>query len=172
MREAIPLNSIISTSSNNDNVSEPLLTDNFINVNNNNKNAYLKVYKTPLVPTKVAFITFKGTPLKKIEDKVICYSRRRKLPKGIFNLKGAMLTLFLFVFFTILMTICLVSSKDIPIMTESVKTSYNYILFFIWVITILSIISLLDAASSDPGRQRGTPVPKNIYMIQERSKKL
>ena len=111
----------------------------------------------------MAFITFKGTPLKKIEDKVICYSRRRKLLKGIFNLKGAMLTLFLFVFFTILMTICLVSSKDIPIMTESVKTSYNYILFFIWVITILSIISLLDAASSDPGRQRGTPVPKNTY---------
>ena len=42
-------------------------------------------------------------------------------------------------------------------------TTYNYFLFFVWVTTILSILSLIDAASADPGRQRGTPIPKNKY---------
>ena len=61
------------------------------------------------------------------------------------------------------MTICLIGSKSIPVMTDSTKTLYNYFLFFVWVTTILSILSLIDAASADPGRQRGTPIPKNKY---------
>ena len=43
MREAIPLNSIISTSSNNNSVSKPLLIDNFININNNKKNLFKSI---------------------------------------------------------------------------------------------------------------------------------
>jgi len=163
MREAIPLNSIISTSSNNDNPSEPLLSQKYIYTNNNNNNVYLKVYKKPLVPTNVVLLTFKGIPLKKIEDKVICGSKRRKLPKSISDLWGVIMTFFLFVIFTILITVCLVFSKDIPVMTEPLKTTYNYLLFFIWVTNILSILSLIDTSTSDPGRQRGTPIPKNKY---------
>ena len=48
-------------------------------------------------------------------------------------------------------------------MTDSIKTQYNYFLFFVWVTTISSILSLIDAASADPGRQRGTPIPKDKY---------
>ena len=73
------------------------------------------------------------------------------------------MTLSLFLLFTILLTISLSFSKDIPIITESIKKSYNYILFFVWITTIASVLSLTDAASSDPTRQRGTPIPKNKF---------
>ena len=168
--EAIPLNPIINTTNNNNNnISEPLLNYNYNNRNYlTDKNIILnvninKIYKNPLVPTNVALFTFKGKPLKKIEDRIICCSRRRKMPKKISQLIGYLTTFSLFLSFTILMTICLCYSKDIPTMTESIKKSYNYLIFLIWFSTITSIISLTDAASSDPGRQRGTPIQRNKY---------
>ena len=164
--DAIPLNSIISTSSNNNTyntISQPLISNNTYSNNYNNQNIILKVNKGPYVPTSVVNFTFKGKPLVKIEDKTICCSKRRKLPKKIGNLSGYFMTLIFFLFFTILLTICLICSKDRPLMTESLKKDYNFVLFMIWITTIISIISLTDAASSDPGRQRGTPIPKIQY---------
>ena len=129
MKESSPLNSIITISSNN-NISEPLLNDSY----NNNKitnqnNILLKVSKKPLVPTNVVHFSFKRKPLQRIEDKVISFSKRRKFPKKICNLLGYLMSLSLFLLFTILLTISLSFSKDILIITESIKKSYNYILF-------------------------------------------
>ena len=164
--DAIPLNPIISTSSNNDNyniISEPLINNNIYSNNYNYKNIILKVNKGPYAPTNIINFTLKGKPLEKIEDKTICCSKRRKFPKKIGNLSGYFMTLCFFLFFTFLLTISLNSSKNNPLMTESIKKGYNFMLFIIWITTIISIISLTDAASSDPGRQRGTPIPKIKY---------
>ena len=169
MKESIALNSIITTSSNN-NISEPLLNNNYnynynYNTITNQNNMLLKVNKIKLVPTNVTFFTFKGKPLQKIEDKIICCSKRRKFPKKICNLAGYLLTFSLFLIFTIFLTICLSCSKNIPNMSESIKKSYNFLMFLVWISTIASILSLTDAASSDPGRQRGTPIGKNKYEL-------
>ena len=172
MKESIPLNSIISTSSSNNNISEPLLNNNnnyFItnNIINNDINTIntitISSYNRPFVSTNEANFGFKGIPLKKVEDKIICCSKRRKMPKKKSTLFGVILTFCLFLFFSILMTICIILSKYLLIMTDSIKTQYNYFLFFVWVTTISSILSLIDAASADPGRQRGTPIPKDKY---------
>ena len=163
MKDAIPLNSIISTSPNNsDTTSEPLLSNNYIN-NYNSKNVILKINKELYIPTNIVSFSFKGKPLQKIEDKTICFSKRRKFPKNLSNLSGYLMTFFLFIFFTILLTICLSCSKDRPLMTELLKNRFNNLLIAIWIITIIAILSLTDAASSDPGRQRGTPLPKIKY---------
>lgn len=162
MKEEIQLNPIISTSSSN-NISDPLLNYNYIN--NTNKNVILNVKQKKLVPTNVTSFTFKGKQLKKIEDRIICFSKRRKMPKKLSYLSGYFLTLFLFSFFTILMTICLGCSKKKPDMSDSIKKLYNYFMLFMWLSTIITILSLTDAASSDPGRQRGTPIPRNKFEI-------
>ena len=83
MKESSPLNSIITTSSNN-NISEPLLNDSYnYNTITNQNNILLKVSKKLLVPTNVVYFSFKGKPLQRVEDKVICCSKRRKFPKKI-----------------------------------------------------------------------------------------
>lgn len=170
MREAITLNPIIDTSSSpnhriNDSISEPLLNCKYRNYSNE-RNIILNVnksYKKLLVPTNVALFTFKGKPLKKVEDKIICCSKRRKIPKNISKLSGYIMTFSLFLVFTILLTICLCFSKRIPKMKDSLKIYYNYLIILLWLSTITSILSLTDAATADPGRQRGTPIPRNKY---------
>ena len=160
MRENIPLNSINSPSHINNSISEPLLINNY---NNYNRNFDINKYKRGLVPTNVALFTFKGKPLKKIEDKIICGSKRRKFPNKISKLSGYLMSFSLFLGFTILFTICICCSKSIPTMTNSLKNTYNFILFLIWFSTISALTSLTDAASADPGRQRGTPIIRNKY---------
>ena len=169
MREAIPLNPIINTSSANhnsiNNFSEPLLTNNYKN-HSNERNIILnlnKTHKKTLVQTNVALFTFKGKPLNRVEDKIICFSKRRKIPKNISKFSGYIMTFSLFLIFTILLTICFCCSKNIPKMKESLKKTYNYLLFLIWFSTITSIVSLTDVATADPGRQRGTPIQRNKY---------
>ena len=162
MKEEIQLNTIISTSSSN-NISEPLLNYNNISQNITNKNIILNVKQRKLVPMNVTFFTFKGKELRKMEDRIICFSKRRKMPKKIGYLGGYFMTVFLFLFFTLLMTICLCCSKNIPDMSDSIKKLYNYFLFFMWLSTIITVLSLTDASSADPGRQRGTPIPRNKY---------
>ena len=127
MRENIPLNSINSPSPINNNISEPLLINNY-NSLNYNRNFDSNRYKRGLVPTNVALFTFKGKPLKKIEDKIICGSKRRKFPNKISKLSGYLMSFSLFLGFTILLTICICSSKSIPSMTDSLKK--NIILYF------------------------------------------
>ena len=81
MKESSPLNSIITISSNN-NISEPLLNDSYnYNTITNQNNILLKVSKNPLVPTNVVHFSFKRKPLQRVEDKVICFSKRRKFSK-------------------------------------------------------------------------------------------
>ena len=164
---AIPLYPIISTSSDNNNYntnSEPLINNNIYSNSYNNKNIILNVNKgRPYVPTNIVNFTFEGKPLKKIEDKIICCSKRRKCPKKKKDLDGYIMTFIFFLFFTILLTMCIICSKDRPLMTDSLKKGYNFVLFITWITTIISIISLTDAATSDPGRQRGTPIPKIKY---------
>ena len=162
MLKSVPLNTIA-----NDNIiSEPLLINNNINNNNINSINTINNYnlipsnKRVLVPTNAILLTFKGKPFEKIEDKVICGSKRRKFPKKISALSGFFMTLSLFLFFTILLTICLACSKGIPSITEELKERYNFLLCLNWVSTIIALISLIDATSSNPGRQRGTPIPQ------------
>ena len=86
--DAIPLNSIISTSSNNNTyntISQPLIINNIYSNNYNNQNIILKVNKGPYVTTNIVNFTFKRKPLEKIEDKTICCSKRRKFPKKTAN---------------------------------------------------------------------------------------
>ena len=162
MIENIPLNSINSLYPTNNNISEPLLINNYNNTISKRK-IDLNNYKRKLVPINVALFTFKGKPLKKIEDKIICGSKRRKFPKKISKLSGYLMSFSLFFGFTILLTICLCCSKSIPTMTDSLKKTYNFILFVVWLSTITTLTSLTDAASASPGRQRGTPIIRNKY---------
>jgi len=169
MLKSVPLNEI----SNDNIISEPLLINDNINtintistintINTINNNNLVSSNKKVLVPTNAVLLTFKGKPLEKIEDKIICGSKRRKFPKKLSALNGFFMTLFLFLFFTILLTICLACSKGIPSITEELKEKYNFLICLIWISTIVALLSLIDAASSDPGRQRGTPIPRIKY---------
>ena len=103
-----------------------------------------KIYKKPLIQTNVALFTFKGKTLNKVEDKIICFSKRRKISKIISKLSRYIMSFSLFLIFTILLTICLCYSKNILKMKESLKKSYNYLLFLIWFSTIISIVSFTD----------------------------
>ena len=100
----------------------------------------------------------------KIIDKIICGSRRRKYPNGIKNMGGYFLTIFLFLFFTIVLTISVNSSKKLLDLSNKTIIIFNTMLVIIWITTIISLIILTDAATSDPGRQRGTPISKNKYL--------
>ena len=156
MLKSVPLNTIT-----NDNIiSEPLLINNNINnINTINNYNLVPSKKKVLVPTNAVLLTFKGKPLEKIEDKVICGSKRRKFPKKISTLNGFFMTFSLFLFFTILLTICLACSKGIPSITEEIKERHNFLICLNWISTIVTLLSLIDATSSDPGRQRGNPIP-------------
>ena len=48
-------------------------------------------------------------------------------------------------------------------MKESLKKSYNYLLFLIWFSTIISIVSFTDVDTADPDRQRGTLIQRSKY---------
>jgi len=106
----------------------------------------------------------------KIEPRIICFSRRRKCPKNIGDLTGYIVTLTFFIFFSILMTICLIFSKQIPNISDSVQNLFTFFIFLIWITSIISSVCLTDAASADPGRQRGYPIPRykfeNNYILK------
>ena len=105
---------------------------------------------------------------KKSENRIICFSRRRKLPNNIESLTGYLITLSFFIIFSILMSLCLSSAKNKPDISGSILNRlYNWIILFTWITTIISIICLTDAAWADPGRQRGTPISKRIYNISK-----
>lgn len=141
-----------------ENVNNLLLDSNKIKTKNNNKQSKKSEIFVSIIPE---------IP-KKSENRIICFARRRKMPKDIESLTGYLITLSLFIIFTILMSICLSSAKNKPDISDSIlKTIYNLIIYFIWITTIISIICLSDAAWADPGRQRGTPISKNIYDISK-----
>ena len=85
------------------------------------------------------------------------------MPKNLEDLLGYLITFSFFIIFTILITISLIKAKNLPTISESLKIIYNIIIIFIWITSIISMISLTDAASADPGKQRGTPIPKDKY---------
>ena len=155
----------------NNNINEKANTHSLLNYDDENENNLLlninkqkniKNYK----PQKQneAIISIKAHSIEKVKDNIICFSRRRKFPKKLESLTGYLITLSFFIVFTILITICLSSAKNKPNISKSnLKTIYNFIIFFAWITSIIAIISLTDAASADPGRQRGTPVSKTLY---------
>ena len=116
-----------------------------------------------LIPTsKVVTISYRGKLPERVVDKTILFYRRRKWPK-LSKLKGFMITFFFFVLFSILFTIIFSKVKNIEIVGDSSKLSYNLIMTFMWIFSISSMITLLDVASADPGRQRGTPIIKSKF---------
>ena len=142
-----------------------------INTNTNNIKSYTQISTNNslpkknriLIPTsKVVTISYRGKLPERVVDKTILFYRRRKWPK-LSKLKGFMITFFFFVFFSILFTIIFSKVKNIEIVGDSSKLSYNLIMTFMWIFSISSMITLLDVASADPGRQRGTPIIKSKF---------
>ena len=142
-----------------------------INTNTNNIKTYTQISSNNsitkknriLIPTsKVVTISYRGKLPERVVDKTILFYRRRKWPK-LSKLKGFMITFFFFVFFSILFTIIFSRVKNIEIVGDSSKLSYNLIMTFMWIFSISSMITLLDVASADPGRQRGTPIIKSKF---------
>ena len=172
MIDEITINTINQNAINNngnDKKSKELLIDKDIeNENNlllNSKETKSKAKKQiKLSKRNEVFITIKPVISKKMEDRIICYSRRRKCPKNIEDLSGFLITFSFFVIFSILMTICLLFAKNKPIISDTLKTIYNWIIIFIWITSTSSLIFLTDAASADPGKQRGTPISKYKYV--------
>ena len=105
---------------NNNNIINTNINTN-INIINTNKpiNAYIPGVKKKqiLVPThNVITISIKGKMPERIIDKTIFCYKRREWPKKLNKLNGFMLTLFFFIFFSIIFTICLllsINSNDI-----------------------------------------------------------
>ena len=166
----IPLNPIISSSLDNNNGSEHLINDNSnisTNINNyspiNTNNIQIKRPQILVRSSQVVTIAYKGIMPQRVEDRTILCYKRRKFPKNIGSLTGYISTLIMFIAVPILFTICLANAKNIKAMNDSVKTSYNYIIAFMWIFSILSIITLTDVATADPGRQRGTPVIQSKF---------
>ncbi len=166
----IPLNPIISSSLDNNNGSEHLINDNSnisTNINNyapiNTNNIQIKRPQILVRSSQVVTIAYKGIMPQRVEDRTILCYKRRKFPKNIGSLTGYISTLIMFIAVPILFSICLANAKNIKAMNDSVKTSYNYIIAFMWIFSILSIITLTDVATADPGRQRGTPVIQSKF---------
>ena len=129
--------------------------------NNTNKNNIPN--KKKLSKKNEIVLTLKPEIPKKIEDRIICFSRRRKMPKNLGDLTGYLITLSFFLFFSILITICLCGAKSNSIISDSTKKFHNWVMPFIWLTCLISVICLTDAASADPGRQRGTPISVQKY---------
>ena len=94
--------------------------------------------------------------------RIICFSRRRKCPK-VEDLCGYLSTMSFFIIFTIVTPVCLYISKNIPNTDSYITPLYGTLTFFIVLTSVISMIVLTDAASADPGRQRGVPIPKKKY---------
>ena len=97
-----------------------------------------------------------------LEDRIICFSRRRKCP-GVDDLCGYMTTMAFFIIFTILTPICLHFCKKISYNDSYIFPFYDFLIFFIVFTSIISMIILTDAAFADPGRQRGVPISKKKF---------
>ena len=166
----IQMNPITSSSLDNNSESEHLInynsniSTNTFNFSPANSNIQQVKKKQILVrSSQVITIAFQGKMLQREEDRTILCYKRRKFPKNICKLRGYLNTLIMFIIFSILFTICLANTKNIKAMDDSVKSSYNYIIVFMWIFSIISIITLTDVASADPGRQRGTPIMKTQF---------
>ena len=166
MLNEINSNNIYTDKANNkllDNKLEEFIID--INDGKNNQNLLTNSNKVnnKLSSRNEISLNISPTIKQNSELNIICFSRRRKCPKKLEDLTGFIVTLCFFIIFTILMTFCLSAAKKISTTSESQKSTYNWIIIFIWITSILSIICLTDAASADPGRQRGTPIPKSKF---------
>ena len=162
----------ISTNNNSTNTHHALIElddeneNNLLLDTNKQKNIIKNNKNTKLSKKNEITISIQPYVPKKTENNIICFSRRRKFPKNIESLTGYLITLSFFIIFTILITISLSAAKSKPNISKTIlKNLYNYIIFFVWLTSIVSIVSLTDAASADPGRQRGTPISKTIYDI-------
>jgi hypothetical protein len=97
------------------------------------------------------------------ENKIICFSRRRKCPKSSDDLCGYFVTMSFFLIFTILNSLCLHYSKNISEAASYIPTLHNWLIFFIVLTSIISMISLTDGAMADPGKQRGYPISEKKF---------
>ena len=96
------------------------------------------------------------------DDRIICFSRRRKCP-DVEDLCGYITTMFFFIIFSIVTPICLYFCKEIPDSASYISPFYDTLIFLIIFTSVISMIVLTDAASADPGRQRGVPISKKKF---------
>ena len=170
----IPLNPIFTDSTESGNESDNLISTNIsnkINTNNNNiisisSNNYITDKKQQPVldsPDSVKINYNSSAIMPKIEDKIFLCYKRRKFPKNLKLLYGFFWSLGLFIFFSILFHILIANARNISSMTDSIRSNYNNTIIAMYIFLILSILSLVDASTSSPGRQRGTPLPPKKF---------
>ena len=150
-------------------------TNNYNNYNNNiistspnipsNSNFNLLPEYKPLTSKNVINFSVKSTiiPNPKTSPKIICFSRRRKFPKKYSDLTGYLVTMSFFIIFSLMMSICLIFSRKNPNISNEKNNFYTKIIISFWITSIISMLSLTDAASADPGVQRGTPISKQKF---------
>ena len=108
----------------------------------------------------------------KIEPKEICcFQIRNKCPSDLESFSGVIVTSFYFIFFSILITICLQQTKSAYSISDNLKNTYNILISLIWISFSITILLLIDVFSSDPGCQRGYPISKEKY-IESKIKKV
>ena len=87
------------------------------------------------------------------------FSRRRKCP-DVEDLCGYMTTMFFFIIFSIVTSVCLHFCTKLPDNAPYVTPFYYSLNILIVFTSVISMIVLTDAAFADPGRQRGVPISK------------
>lgn len=110
-------------------------------------------------------------PEKKEPKKFLFYKRRIEYPKQFKDISGFIFTIFYFIIFSILITICLKCTINVYSLTDGLKKIYNFLIIIIWISSITTIILLIDVFTSDPGQQRGEIISKEKY-INSRIKKI
>ena len=129
------------------------------------------IYENNLLTTNEKTTT-NNEYLKKVEPKEICcYKRRIKYPKDVGSFIGFSITSSYFIIFSILVTICLQKTKIAYSITDNLQKTYDILILVLWSLFLMNILLLIDVFSSDPGMQRGTPIPKDKY-INGRIKKV
>lgn len=142
------------------------------NNNDNNKEKYFEDEEEPLLRESNITIQKQKEILNREQPKeILFYKRRTKYPKSLKHLSGFILTLFYFIFLSILTTFCIQKSKSIYSMNDKTKNIFNILLISLWLLGIISILLLIDVFTSDPGQQRGCQVSKDKF-INSRIKKV
>ena len=105
---------------------------------------------------------------KRTNPKKICfYKRRIKFPTDLESFAGFFLTSFYLTFFSIMITICLHQTKKAYFISDNLKKTYDILIVIIWNSFSITMVLLFDVFSSDPGCQRGYPIPKEKYITSK-----
>ena len=168
----IPLNPIYSDSTENSNESEHLITTNtnnninpnILSINSKNYSSNKESVQNSTNEIQINSVELAKQKMEKIEDKTFLCSKRRKFPVKTKDLRGFFTSLGLFLFFSILFHISISQAKYISQMTDTIRNNYNNIIIAMYIFLILSILCLIEAGTSSPGRQRGTPITHEKFL--------